>query len=385
MELAAEGLTTLLQSIAQAGSRLRGAAAPDEVAEVLLRDARRLLRCQAGVVRLVEAEHLQLLVAHNEVIPPAALAGRRGEREPLVGSSVAAHVARGAVRLTAPEPAALVGLAWDDAFEARHGFRTRALMALPVLGRDGRPLAVLELQNPVGADGDAASFSAEQEELAAILTTQAGLALEHALAAERARAEQAELVFALAATPEHRDPDIGWHVRRIAGYSRVLARSMGLDDGAVRVIELASALHDVGKVGIPPEILLKPGKLTDEEFAITREHCALGAQLLAVEGVPLLERAAEIAHSHHERWDGRGYPRALTGAAIPLAGRIVAIADVFDALTTRRSYKPAMGIEQSLRILAQESGKHFDPELVDAFQRVFSDILDVKRRFTPDE
>ncbi|MBX3472119.1 MAG: HD domain-containing protein [Planctomycetes bacterium] len=384
MQQAADGLTTLLQSVALAGSRLRAAASPDEVAEALLRDARRLLRCQAGAVRLVEGEHLRLLVAHNDVIPPAALTARRGERVPLDGRSVAAHVARGAVRVTTREPTALAGLEWDDAFEARHGFRTRALMALPLLGRDGRGLAVLELQNPVGGDGDAATFSADHEELAAILAAQAGLALEHAVADARGRAEQAEIVFTLAAMPEHRDPDIRWHVRRISGYSRVLARSMGLDDEGVRLVELASALHDVGKVGIPPEILLKPGKLTDEEFGITREHCTLGHQLLSDAGAPLLERGAEVALSHHERWDGEGYPRGLAGAAIPLSGRIVAIADVFDALTTRRTYKPAMGIEQSLRILGLESGKHFDPDLVDAFQRVFSDILDVKRQFTPD-
>jgi putative two-component system response regulator len=166
----------------------------------------------------------------------------------------------------------------------------------------------------------------------------------------------------------------------------VVARAVGVEPPQVRAIELASTLHDVGKIGTPPAILFKPGKLTDDEFRITKEHCALGHQLLAtVPTSPILQLGAEIAVAHHERWDGAGYPHGISGANIPLPARIVAIADVFDALTTRRIYKPAINVEQSLQILGKESGKHFDPELVDAFQRVFSEILDVKRRFTPED
>lgn len=385
MEPAALDLTSLAQAISLAAAGLRGAAGAVEVADTLLRDARRLLRCQAGAVHRVGAERLTLVAAHNDFIPPSSLATRRGDHEPLDGAAVAACVARSGAQMVTADVATLTEATWDAAFERRHGFRTRALLALPLLARDQRVLAVLELQNPVGPAGDAVAFTSEQEAVGQALAAQAGLALEHALDAERADADQADALFVLACLPEYRDADIRWHVRRISGYSRVLARAAGLDPAAVRLIELASALHDVGKVGTPPEILFKPGKLTDEEFAITREHSAMGHQLLSGGVTPLMLKAAEVALSHHERWDGAGYPHGLAGVAIPLAARIVAVADVFDALTTRRIYKPAIGVEQSLRILGQESGKHFDPSLVDAFQRVFSDVLDVKRRFTPDE
>lgn len=377
-------VTLLAQAIAEAGSALRAATTPGEVGEALLRDARRLLRCQAGAVHVVGPDRVTLVAAQNDLIPPAALAARRGDWEPLEGPSVAAYVARGAAPVEAADASALTDPRWDGAFEQRHGFRTRALLALPLLGRQG-VVGVLELQNPLTPSGDHAAFTPDQVALACALASQGGLALAAAVDAERAAAEHVEVWFMLACVPEYRDPDIRWHVRRISGYSRVLARAAGLPPDEVRTIELAAALHDVGKVGVPPEILFKPGKLTDEEFAITREHCALGHQLLSGAASPLVQRAAEVALSHHERWDGTGYPHGLAGTAIPRSARIVAIADVFDALTTRRSYKPAIGVEQSLRILGQESGKHFDPDLVDAFQRVFSEVLDVKRRFTPDE
>ncbi len=384
VDLAARDVTSLLQIIAEAGAALRTVTTPAEVAEALLRDARRVLRCQAGAVHLVGPERLTLIAAQNDLIQPSVLASRRGDREPLDGPAVAAQVARTGAALSTPDVAILTDASWDASFEQRHGFRTRALLAVPVSTRHG-VAAVLELQNPVTPAGDHASFGAEQEAVAHALATQGGLALGAALEAERATADQVDAWFTLACMPEYRDSDIRWHVRRISGYSRVLARAAGLEADEVRQVELAAALHDVGKVGTPPEILFKPGKLTDEEFAITREHCSLGHQLLSTGGTPLLQRAAEVALSHHERWDGTGYPQGLAGAAIPRAARIVAIADVFDALTTRRSYKPAIGVEQSLRILGMESGKHFDPDLVDAFQRVFSEVLDVKRRFTPDE
>lgn len=370
-----------MQGLAEAASSLRGGAGVDAVAEALLRDMRRLLRCPAGALHVVGREQLVLAVVHNDVIQPSSLAQRRGEHTALDAPVVSAHVARSGAPLVVTDVAGMREAVWDGGFEQRYGFKTRALMALPITAHDHRVIAVVELQNPeVGA------FSAEQEELARALVVQGGLALEHALDVDRLRAEQVDVLFTLACIPEYRDPDSRWHVRRIAGYSRVVARTVGLDATEARAIELASALHDVGKVGIPPEILFKPGKLSDEEFRITREHCALGHELLAGAGeAPALKLASEVALSHHERWDGGGYPRGLAGAAIPLAARIVAVADVFDALTTRRSYKPALGVEQSMRILGQESGKHFDPDLVDAFQRVFSEILDVKRRFSPDE
>jgi putative two-component system response regulator len=143
----------------------------------------------------------------------------------------------------------------------------------------------------------------------------------------------------------------------------------------------AAALHDIGKIGIPDQILLKPGKLTAEEFAIMKSHAIIGGQILDNPGFPLLDMARTIALTHHEKWDGTGYPLGLVGAAIPLAGRIVAIADVFDAVTSARPYKPAWEIERAVGMIRDSAGHHFDPELVTLFLTNVEEFLAIRDRF----
>lgn len=193
---------------------------------------------------------------------------------------------------------------------------------------------------------------------------------------ERARrALEAATVHALerlALAAEYRDDDAGDHTRRVAETAAALAAAVGLDDAEVDLIRRAAPLHDVGKIGIPDAVLLKPGRLTAPEFDLMKTHAAIGADILAGHDHPLLERAAEIARSHHERWDGSGYPDGLAGTAIPLSGRLVAVADVFDALTSDRPYKVAWTREEALDEIERQRGRQFDPEIVDAFLRIAS-------------
>ncbi|MEZ6188088.1 MAG: HD domain-containing phosphohydrolase [Planctomycetota bacterium] len=240
--------------------------------------------------------------------------------------------------------------------------------------------AGLSLQLVFDGDGDVIGALLVRGTASDALTAREGIG-QH-LEAELTHRGYLGAVFALAEAVEELDEAIAGHVRRISGYSGVIARSFDCEAEFVRSVELASPLHDVGKVAIPDAILYKPDKLSDDEFAETKRHCAAGAEILAHGSGEFWTFAADIAHAHHERWDGSGYPRRLAEEAIPLSARIVAIADVFDALTTKRIYKPALGIEQSLNIIAEGAGRHFDPDLVDAFQRAFSEILDVKTRVT---
>lgn len=357
---------------------------PGEALAGALAEARGALRCQAGALWLADGGRLVLRLAHNDVVPASALAARRGAVVPLDRSTIPGYVAT-TLRPFAAEDVARLGRepVYDVSFDQAHGFKARALLALPLLVK-GELLGVMELVNP-GGSAEAGAFSPVQEELARAVAPHVARTLELARAVERLEREQLDAVCALACVPEYRDPDIRWHVRRISGYCTVIARGLGLDAAQLRLVQLASTLHDIGKVGIPPSILFKPGKLTDDEFLVTKDHCRIGHQVLSGWQSHLLQVAADIAATHHERWDGGGYPEGLSGPQIPLAGRIVAVADVFDALTTRRIYKPAIGLEQSLRIIAQESTKHFDPELVDIFQKIFPDVLEVKKRFTPEE
>lgn len=203
------------------------------------------------------------------------------------------------------------------------------------------------------------------------------------------------LIFALAKLAESRDPETGMHLERVQRYSRRLAQAMvdcpsltpPVDADFIRLVYQTSPLHDIGKVGIPDHVLLKPGRLTPEEFEIMKSHTTIGAQTLeaALKNFPharFLQVARDIAASHHERWDGNGYPRGLAGERIPLSARIVAVADVYDALTSRRVYKEPFSHELARDIIVGDAGSHFDPRIVEAFLKVEHDIVDIRHRFS---
>jgi hypothetical protein len=181
---------------------------------------------------------------------------------------------------------------------------------------------------------------------------------------------QAETVRRLSMAVEFRDEDTGAHIERIGRFSTLLAEQIGLEEELCERMSHAAPLHDVGKVAIPDAILLKPGKLTPEERAIVETHAEEGHRLLKGSSSAILDMAATIALSHHEKWDGSGYPRGVTGETIPLEGRIVAIADVFDALTSDRVYRKAFSVEEAVTMMTEERGRHFDPVLLDAFMEV---------------
>jgi putative two-component system response regulator len=184
-------------------------------------------------------------------------------------------------------------------------------------------------------------------------------------------AREEEMIFRLSKAVEYRDNDTGDHTVRVARYSRTIAEGLGLPADLCRSIYLAAPLHDIGKVAIPDSILLKPGRLDDAEMAVIRTHATTGEEILAGSSSELLRLSAEIAGHHHEKWDGTGYPYGKAGSAIPLSARIVAVADVFDALTTQRAYKKAMPFDEAMDYLAAQSGKHFDPACVEAFLKSY--------------
>ena len=212
-------------------------------------------------------------------------------------------------------------------------------------------------------------------------------------------ASRLELIHCLARTAEYRDNETGRHVIRVGLYARTIARKLGLDDRTVELIGHAAPLHDMGKIGIPDEILLKNGKLSENEFEIMRQHCAygqhtfepmpqddwrafkshtvLGQQIMNVESSPIIAMAAKIALTHHEKWDGTGYPNGLSGEDIPLTGRITAVADVFDALSSKRPYKLAFPLEKCFTIIQEGSGTHFDPKVVEAFLSCRDEIIGI--------
>jgi putative two-component system response regulator len=198
---------------------------------------------------------------------------------------------------------------------------------------------------------------------------------------EELRASRLEIVQRLGLAAEYKDNETGMHVIRMSHYARLLGVAAGMSAHEADDLLHAAPMHDVGKIGIPDRILQKPGPLDPDEWAVMQSHAAIGAKIIGDHPAGMLALASSIALTHHEKWDGSGYPNRLAGEAIPLAGRIVAIADVFDALTSVRPYKEAWTVEAAVELLEQQKGRHFDARLVDLFLGQMPAILAVRERW----
>lgn len=190
-----------------------------------------------------------------------------------------------------------------------------------------------------------------------------------------------EMAFRLLTAAEYRDIETGKHLIRVGRYSRIICEALGFKKAFLELMENAAPMHDIGKVGIPDNILLKPGKLTPEEFETMKSHTLIGARILEGSEFPLIQMSCAIALTHHEKWDGSGYPYGKKREDIPLSGRIVALTDVFDALSSRRPYRPAFPWDESLNMVKQDTGKSFDPQVVEAFLKSIDSIRAVYDKY----
>lgn len=240
----------------------------------------------------------------------------------------------------------------------------KSILAVPLLSPTSvKPVGVLGVINALRSSG----FTEEHEEFLITLAGQAAVALTNAQLYQDLRKAQMGTIMRLSIVAEFKDKHTASHLKRISNYSAVIAKKIGLSEEQVELIYLASPMHDIGKIGISDSILLKPGKLGPEEFEEIKKHPLIGGAIFEGADTILLKVSQQIALCHHEKYDGTGYPKGLTGDKIPLAARIVAVADVFDALTSERPYKPAFPVDEAVKYLKDLSGKHFDPTVLDAF------------------
>lgn len=265
------------------------------------------------------------------------------------------------------------------------GYQTRTVLAVPLRGRDGKALGVFEVLNK--AKG---SFTEEDEGLLRILATMAATFIENATLYDDLRRSHLETIYRMALVAEYRDQeDTGRHLRRMSRFSGILAQGMGLSFLEAEDIRYAAPLHDIGKVAIPDSILRKPAKLTTEEFDEMKKHTIYGAKMLANAESRLLRLAAKIAVGHHEWYDGTGYPYQLKGDAISLEARIVTVADVFDALSSKRVYKGEWTVDDAVAYIKERAGKQFDPKVVAILVEKLPEILEARdeenRRLVEDE
>lgn len=363
----------------------------DRLLAMVLEEARRFYRCDAGSLYVREGDHLVFKVAQNDTLKKRPRAHGSSESTqfvakplPITKRSIAGYVAATGEILMIEDVYELppgTEYGFDRSFDTANGYRTRSILAIPMLGIDDQVIGVLQLINPLDSRGQPVPFADHQDDLARSLASQTAIALTNGMLVERTKKAHLDTITRLAVAAEYKDIDTAAHIERMSRYSELLARVIGMDEEYVETMRLASPMHDVGKIGIPDAILLKPGKLTDAEFEQMKKHTEIGARILAGSDVPLLQMSERIALAHHEKWDGTGYPRGLRAEEIPVEGRIVALADVFDALTSKRCYKPAFTVEKALEIIREGQGKHFDPQCVDAFLSALGEVLEIKKEF----
>jgi len=347
----------------------------------LLSKAREQACAEGGAVYVTFDDVLVLCAAQNSRIDPARAGCDPAGRElSLSGASPAGLAAAERRVVNVPDVYAQnegPGCKTHRDFDLAAGYHTTSVLALPLLCPNGQCVGALELVNRVGADGRVEAFGADNVE--ALETVRITVAMTVQNAALRDDLEQANLdtIIRLSTAAEFReDPAAADHVRRMSHVAGLIASAMGLPQRQVDLIRFATPMHDIGKLGIPDAILYKPGRLTPRERQTIQAHSAIGAKILNDPRSELMVTAREIALTHHEMWDGSGYPQGLAGENIPIVGRIAGLADVFDALISPRCYKEPFPAEKVIEIIRQERGRHFDPAVVDAFFRIVDDALE---------
>jgi HD-GYP domain-containing protein (c-di-GMP phosphodiesterase class II) len=263
--------------------------------------------------------------------------------------------------------------------DKRTGYHTRNIIALPVYGSDNNIIGAFQAINKMTED---ALFSEEDMKRLKLAATYSGSTLQTAMQRREIEDTQKDIIFTMGEAGETRSKETGNHVKRVAEYSYVLAKSAGMPESDAELLRMASPMHDIGKIAIPDEILKKPGKLDEAEFAIMKTHAAVGYHILKNSKRSILKAASIVAYQHHEKYNGRGYPQGLKGEEIHIFGRITAVADVFDALGSDRVYKKAWPLDRILNLFREERSEHFDPTLIDAFFNSLEAINEIRMKFS---
>jgi putative two-component system response regulator len=374
--------------LTQIGIALTSVQNLDELLEMIVKEARGFTKADAGSLYLREGDQLRFAVSQNDTL--CKRLGLEGERAlfssftvSISKRSIAGYVAATKENLNIPDVNTIGDQApysFNRDFDDRNDYRTRSILTVPMLDRDEEVRGVLQLIN-AQKKGEVVPFERDQEDLVRSLASQAAVAVNNARLTAELKKVHLDTIYRLSVAAEYKDKDTAAHIRRMSHYSAALARQMGWEEALVERLLYAAPMHDVGKIGIPDAILLKPGKLTPEEFKVMEEHTEIGSRILSGSESEVLQMSELVALTHHEKWSGKGYPRGLKEQDIPQVGRIVAVADVFDALSSKRVYKGAMSLEEAFGIIKGDSGTHFDPECVEAFGDILDETREIYERY----
>jgi putative two-component system response regulator len=374
-----------LSSLVRSGIALNSVRELDVLLEQVVEDAMDLCGADGATLYMAREGQLAFHIARNRTLE--ARMGREGMASlyekfvlPISESSTAGYSALTGRILNLPD---VRNLPPDSRFkhnktpDLKAGYETRSQLTVPMHDRFGRCVGVLQLVNSLEA-GLPVPFSAEDEMLMQAFAAQAGATIQNVQLDEMLRKSHLETLFRLSSAAEYRDRETSNHIKRMSHYARIVAVGIAMPKADVESLFHAAPMHDVGKLGIPDSILHKPGLLDPRERSIMETHSVIGARILEGSDVPVVQLASVVAYTHHEKWDGTGYPRGLAGTDIPLEGRIVALADVFDALSSRRCYKEAWPEPRVVDFLREQKGRQFDPDLVEVLLDSLPDVRTIK-------
>ncbi len=370
----------VLRSLLHVGVNLTAIEDVPTMLDMILQEIRSLSQAEAGTLYILKGGTLHLATVQNDRIPIKQLAELMADKElPVSNDSLPGFVASTRKEMNIPNSYTLppgTPFRINREFDAGTGYRARSIFAIPLCCPDGKCIGVLELLNHLDDNHQVGPFPEGLHEAILSLASMAAVTIYNALLKDQLKKASLDTIIRLSVAAEFRDNETAEHIRRLSHTSTLIARSMGLSHQQVEVIRFASPMHDVGKIGIPDAILHKPGRLDDEERRVMQQHPLIATEILGDPLNDLVDAARAVALTHHEHWNGQGYPNGLQGEGIPLIGRIVGLADVFDALVSKRCYKEAYSLNKALDIVRQEEGKQFDPKVVQGFFQVLDEVLE---------
>jgi hypothetical protein len=371
----------VLHSLLQIGVNLTAVEELPRMLDMILSEVRKIAQAEAGTLYILQkGGKLRLAVAQNDRVASQALEEMLvGKEFPLTNDSLVGFVASTGQEMSIPNSYTLPPgspFRINREFDSATGYRIKSIIAMPLQRPDGRCIGVLQLFNRLGDEGKITSFDDTRSSVISSLASMAAVTIHNALLQEELKNAHLDTIIRLSVAAEFRDDETAGHIRRVTHASTLIAKAMDLTPKQVEVIRFASPMHDLGKIGIPDRVLQKPGRLDEEERRVIEEHPLIGTEILGDPLNDVMDAARAAALTHHERWDGTGYPNGLAGEDIPIIGRIVGLADVFDALVSKRCYRDALPLEKALEIIREEDGKQFDPAVVKAFFKVLGEILE---------
>lgn len=266
---------------------------------------------------------------------------------------------------------------FDKKVDLNIGYRTKSILAIPLINKSGVPLGVLEVINKL----DGSIFNKVDLSLINHIILYITSFIENSFLNEKIKQVHKDLVYKLSSTTKFKDKETQSHIIRVGLYCSVMAEVLDWEEDRIETIKLAASMHDIGKVGISDTILLKPGKFNSGEWDIMQKHCIYGYEILKGAETELLQIASIVALEHHEKWDGTGYPNKLKGDVISVYGRMTAISDVFDALTSIRPYKEIWAFDKTYDFIKLQRGKYFDPAITDIFLKNFGKMIEIKEKY----